>query len=151
MALLCEKRSHAHQRRLGAPMKITSEPGGDMQINIPEVVAEVRNAFIEYERALSTNDLDAMDGLFWKSSVTLRYGPNGTLVGHDAISAFRRARNIKGINRTLKNTFITTFGRDFAVTNTESESIWCDQSSKPDLGSNARRLANCFSARVGSA
>jgi hypothetical protein len=92
-----------------------------MQINIPEVVAEVRNAFIEYERALSTNDLDAMDGLFWKSSVTLRYGPNGTLVGHDAISAFRRTRNIKGINRTLKNTFITTFGRDFAVTNTESD------------------------------
>ena len=92
-----------------------------MQINIPEVVAEVRNAFIEYERALSTNDLDAMDGLFWKSSVTLRYGPNGTLVGHDAISAFRRARNIKGINRTLKSTFITTFGRDFAVTNTESD------------------------------
>jgi Protein of unknown function (DUF3225) len=92
-----------------------------MQINIPEVVAEVRNAFIEYERALSTNDLDAIDGSFWKSSLTLRYGPNGTLVGHDAISAFRRARNIKGINRTLKNTFITTFGHDFAVTNTESD------------------------------
>ena len=92
-----------------------------MKINIPEVVAEVTEVFMEYERALSTNDLDTIDALFWKSPLTLRYGPNGTLVGYDAISTFRRARDIKGINRTLKNTFITTFGHDCAVTNTESD------------------------------
>jgi hypothetical protein len=92
-----------------------------MLINIPEIVAEVTKVFMEYERALSINDLDTIDTLFWKSNLTLRYGPNGTLVGHDAISAFRRARNIQGIDRTLKNTFITTFGRDFAVANTESD------------------------------
>src|SRR5262249_48567614 len=92
-----------------------------MQINLPKVVAEVTKAFMEYERALTTNDLDTIDELFWKSPFTLRYGPNGTLVGHEAISAFRRGRNITGIKRTLKNTFITTFGHDFAVTNTESD------------------------------
>ena len=92
-----------------------------MQVNIPEVVAEVTEVFMRYERALGANDLDTIDSLFWRSSLTLRYGPNGTLVGHEAISAFRRARNIKGIDRTLKNTFITTFGHDFAVTNTESD------------------------------
>lgn len=91
-----------------------------MEINTPEVMAEVTRAFYEYEHALTTNDLDTIDKLFWKSPFTLRYGPNGTLLGHEAISAFRRARNIKGIKRTLQNTIITTFGRDFAVANTES-------------------------------
>jgi hypothetical protein len=94
-----------------------------VKVNTPEVVAEVTRVFMEYEHALRTNDLDAIDALFWKSPLTLRYGPNGTLVGHDAISAFRRTRDIKGINRTLKNTFITTFGRDYAVTNTESDRL----------------------------
>jgi hypothetical protein len=92
-----------------------------MEINIAEVVAEVRDAFMRYERALCANDLDAIDGLFWESPLTLRYGPNGTLLGHAAISNFRRARDIKGLDRRLKNTVITTFGRDFAVANTESE------------------------------
>ncbi len=91
-----------------------------MDIDIPEVVAEVRAAFERYEQALSSNDLDTIDALFWDSPATLRYGPNGTLVGHAAISAFRRARDIKGVVRTLENTRITTFGRDLAVANTES-------------------------------
>ncbi len=92
-----------------------------MEIDIPEVVAEVTAAFESYEQALSTHDLDTIDGLFWNSPSTLRYGPNGTLLGHAAISAFRRARDIKGVERTLKNTVITTFGRDLAVANTESD------------------------------
>jgi hypothetical protein len=93
----------------------------NMQINIPEVVAEVTQVFRTYEQALYTNDLDTLDTLFWRSPLTLRYGPNGTLLGHEAISSFRRARNITGIRRTLRNTVITTFGTDFAVANTESD------------------------------
>ena len=92
-----------------------------MEINIPEIVAEVTDAFMRYESALGSNDIDTIDTLFWDSSLTLRYGPNGTLVGHDALSAFRRARDISGVERTLKNTIITTFGRDLAVANTESD------------------------------
>src|ERR1700730_1747858 len=91
------------------------------EINIPEVVAEIAEAHGRYEQALRTNDLDVLDSLFCRSEHTLRYGPNGTLVGHPAISAFRRARNIKGIERTVLRTFVTTFGRDFAVTNSESK------------------------------
>ncbi len=97
-----------------------------MEINIPDVVAEVTAAFERYEQALSTNDLDTIDGLFRDSPLTLRYGPNGTLLGHAAISAFRRARDIKGLERTLKNTIITTFGRDLAVANTESDRLGSD-------------------------
>lgn len=92
-----------------------------MKINIPEIVAEVTEAFMQYEAALTSNDVDMIDTLFWDSPYTLRYGPNGTLLGHAALSAFRRNRNISGVERTLKNTVITTFGRDLAVANTESD------------------------------
>jgi hypothetical protein len=92
-----------------------------MNINIPEIVAEVTEAFMLYEKALTTNDVDMINTLFWNSDQTLRYGPNGTLLGHEALSAFRRGRTTSGVDRTLKNTVITTFGTDFAVANTESE------------------------------
>lgn len=91
------------------------------EINRPEVVAEVTEAHQRYEQALCANDLDVLDSLFWDNEHTLRYGPNGTLAGHAAISAFRRARNITGIERTVLRTSVTTFGRDFAVTNSESK------------------------------
>ena len=92
-----------------------------MEVNLPDVVAEVTEAFLRYEKALGTNDVATIDTLFWDSPLTLRYGPNGTLLGHAAISAFRHGRNIPGVKRTLRDTHITTFGRDFAVANTESD------------------------------
>lgn len=92
-----------------------------MEIDLPDVVAEVTEVFARYEQALCANDIDTLDSLFWKNPLTLRYGPNGTLIGHAKISAFRRARNIKGMERQLQNTAITTFGRDFAIANTESK------------------------------
>lgn len=92
-----------------------------MIINIPEVVAEVTAAFMLYEKALTTNDVAMIDTLFWDSPHTLRYGPNGTLLGHEALSNFRKTRKTTGVERTLKNTVITTFGQDFAVANTESD------------------------------
>lgn len=92
-----------------------------MEINRPEILAEVTKAFLRYEKALGSNDVATIDTLFWDSPRALRYGPNGTLVGHAAISAFRHARDIPGIRRTLRDTHITTFGRDFAVANTESD------------------------------
>lgn len=90
-----------------------------MEINLPEVVAEVTDAFTRYETALRANDVDTINELFWDSPWTLRYGPNGTLLGAAALGAFRRGRQRTGLERELKNTIITTFGRDFAVANTE--------------------------------
>ena len=90
------------------------------EINIPEVLAEATVAFDRYEAALAVNDLDTLAELFWDSELTLRYGPNGTLLGHAAIDGFRRARDIRGVDRTLRNTVITTFGRDVATANTEA-------------------------------
>ena len=91
-----------------------------MEINIPEIVAEVNEAFMKYEKAILANDVEMINELFWNDEKTLRYGPNGTLVSHAALSSFRRSQDIGAWERTLKDTYIVTFGRDFAVANTES-------------------------------
>jgi hypothetical protein len=90
-----------------------------MEINIPEVVAEVERAFARYERALVTNDVAELDMLFWKSPHTLRYGVTENLYGYDAIAAFRAARPAVNLARDLVKTVITTYGRDFATANVE--------------------------------
>ena len=79
-----------------------------------------RAAFLRYQRAVDTNDVETMNELFWTSPFTVRFGPNGTLVGHDAIANYRQTRTTAAEPRTLRNTVITTFGRDFAATNTET-------------------------------
>ena len=98
-----------------------------MKINIPDVVAEVKTAFQRYQRAVDTNDVETMNALFWNSPFTVRFAPNGTLVGHKAIAAYRQTRTTSPVERKLQNTVITTFGRDFAATNTESTKTWQPQ------------------------
>jgi hypothetical protein len=90
-----------------------------MKINEPAAVAELGAMLDRYDRAIASNDLDALDDMFWRSDKTLRYGPNGSLYGHAAISAFRRGRNIKGVERTRGRTVITTFGENFATADAE--------------------------------
>lgn len=90
-----------------------------MEINIPEVVAEVEQAFARYERALVSNDIAELDALFFKSPHTLRYGATENLYGYDAIAAFRVGRSPANLARDLVRTVITTYGRDFATANAE--------------------------------
>jgi hypothetical protein len=90
-----------------------------MDVNIPEILAEMQAAFAEYERALISNDVAALQTMFRRDARTLRYGPAENLYGWDAIAAFRAGRSPVGLARTLENTVITTFGRDFATANTE--------------------------------
>ena len=90
-----------------------------MIVNDPAVVAEVTAEFERYESALLGNDIATLDGLFWNSSLTLRYGVGERLYGYDAIAAFRTARAGGSPQRVLANTIITTFGQDFATANTE--------------------------------
>lgn len=90
-----------------------------MRIDDAAVVAEILAILDRYDRAIAANDLDALDGMFWRSDKTLRYGPNGSLYGHAAISAFRRARNITGVERTRGRAVITAFGADFATADAE--------------------------------
>jgi hypothetical protein len=89
-----------------------------MEIDIPEVVAEVAAAFAAYEQALVTNDVATLEALFRDDPRTIRYGIAENLYGMDAIRAFRRARSPLGLMRRLERTAITTYGRDFATANT---------------------------------
>lgn len=90
-----------------------------MEINRPEVLAEVTEACDHYERALVGNDLAALDALFWDSPLTLRYGAGENLYGIEAIRAFRAARSPAGLARRVLRRVITTYGTDVATANLE--------------------------------
>ncbi|HXZ21311.1 MAG TPA: oxalurate catabolism protein HpxZ [Pseudolabrys sp.] len=89
-----------------------------MEIDLPEVVAEVKAAFERYENALVLNDVGVLDELFRDDPRTVRYGVNEILYGHAEIKAFRGARSPVALGRKLARTIITTYGRDFAVAST---------------------------------
>jgi len=89
-----------------------------MEIDLPEVVAEVRIAFDRYEQALVTNDVAVLDSAFHEDPRTIRYGTNEILYGYDEIAEFRAARPPTGLNRTISKTLITAYGHDFAVAST---------------------------------
>ena len=89
-----------------------------MEIDLPDVLAEVRAAFERYEQALVSNDVATLDDLFRQDSRTIRYGLAENLYGHEEIEAFRAGRPPRGLMRSRSKTVITTYGRDFAVAST---------------------------------
>ncbi|HVB68874.1 MAG TPA: oxalurate catabolism protein HpxZ [Acetobacteraceae bacterium] len=86
-----------------------------MELNLPDVLAEVSAAFARYEAALVGNDVATLQALFWQDPRTIRYGIAENLYGSAEIAAFRAARSPAGLARSLSRTVITTFGRDFAT------------------------------------
>jgi len=89
-----------------------------MQVDLPDVLAEVSEQFARYEKALVTNEVAVLDELFRNDPRTLRYGIGENLYGYDAILAFRAARSPLGLVRRTEKTVITTYGRDMAVAST---------------------------------
>jgi len=90
-----------------------------MDINLPDVLAEVTAAVERYEAALVSHDVQVLDTLFWNSPHTLRYGAGENLYGYDEIRAFRAQRSPQGLARQVLRTAITTYGEDFATANLE--------------------------------
>ncbi len=90
-----------------------------VEINRPDVLAELQAVFARYEDALVNNRIDVLDELFWPSALTVRYGVAENLIGIEAIRAFRLARPATGLARTLSNTVLTTYGSDFGTAMTE--------------------------------
>jgi hypothetical protein len=89
-----------------------------MDVDLPDVLAEVTEQFARYEAALVSNDIAVLDELFRPDKRTLRYGVGENLYGHDEIMAFRAARSPIGLGRKTARTLITTYGRDTAVAST---------------------------------
>jgi hypothetical protein len=89
-----------------------------MELDLPEVVAEVTAAFERYERALVTNDVATLGALFRNDPRTIRYGIGENLYGFAEIEAFRAARSPAGLARRPSKTVISTYGRDHGVAST---------------------------------
>jgi hypothetical protein len=89
------------------------------EINRPDIVDEVTEAFRRYEEALVTNDVDTLVELFWDSPLTVRFGDAQSLYGHEEITAFRRARPAGDLRRDLDHVVITTYGTDAATASAE--------------------------------
>ncbi len=89
-----------------------------MEIDLPDVVAEVKAAFEAYERALVANDVAALDAMFRDDPRTIRFGGGENLFGYAQIKAFRAGRSPAGLARALSHTVITTYGRDVAIAST---------------------------------
>lgn len=95
-----------------------------MEINIPEVHAELLAEFDAYERALASNDIESVNAFFWDNAMTLRYGTRDgeCHYSHADIAEFRLKRGAVNQARNTKNQRIMTFGRDFGTTNIEYRS-----------------------------
>jgi len=87
-----------------------------MQIDRPDVVAEVTAAFTDYEDALVADEADRVVGFFAPAAV--RFGIADQQAGLEEQLAWRRAQPPLPPGRRLKDTIVTTYGADLAVVTT---------------------------------
>jgi hypothetical protein len=87
-----------------------------MIFNDPAVVAEVRDAFERYEKALLANDLAALDDFFLHRADTVRYGVSEVQYGIEEIRQFRSVQ--KPFKRGLDRVEIVSYGKDVATAST---------------------------------
>src|SRR5579862_947993 len=92
-----------------------------MQINDPEIAAELQALYPEYEAALMANDADTLTQMFWASPHSMRFGVTENLYGIEEIDAFRKGRSPANLARTVRRLDIVTFGRDFGSITLEFE------------------------------
>lgn len=84
-----------------------------MTINDPEVIAELSALYPRYETALVTNDVDSLVSMFWDGAQVMRFGATENLYGPAELGAFRKARPVANLARTITRLDIVSFGRDF--------------------------------------
>jgi Protein of unknown function (DUF3225) len=120
IALLCLTVASPPSGSLAQQQKLQESAKTMMEIDLPEVVAEVKVAFDRYNEAINSNDVAILDATFRNDPRTVRYGPAENQYGYNEISAYRAAPRAPAllVPRTLSKTVITTYGRDFAVAST---------------------------------
>ena len=90
-----------------------------MELNRPEIVAELRAEFARYEAALREHDVQTLNDFFLKDPGTVRYGVSEHCYGYDGVRAYRLAAQALPPGRKLLRTNIVTFGDDCASVATE--------------------------------
>jgi hypothetical protein len=93
----------------------------DSEINLPDVVAELRELYPRYEQALVSNDVETLVAMFWASPHVMRFGVTENLYGHHELEAFRHSRPAANLARKTKRLEIVAFGRDFGSITLEFE------------------------------
>ena len=88
-------------------------------INDPKIVREIQEQFAGYDQALIKNDLAALNGYFFDSPTTVRFGNAENLYGFSEIQAYRSSVPT-GVAIQRERTVITTYGNDFATVATLS-------------------------------
>lgn len=92
----------------------------NLEVNKPEVVAEVRAVFERYEQALIDKNVEVLDDTFWNSEHTIRYAMHENGYGFEEIHKHRVARPPgPGIKEERRRLEILTLGDSFAVVNLE--------------------------------
>lgn len=94
-----------------------------MIINDPEVIAELRALYPQYEHALVTNDVEKLVAMFWSGPQVMRFGAGENLYGPEELEAFRKSRPAVHLARTVTRLDIVSFGRDFASITLEFERL----------------------------
>ncbi|MFI7501627.1 AtzH-like domain-containing protein [Streptomyces sp. NPDC049687] len=89
-----------------------------MQVDLPQVIAEVTAAFSGYEEALVSDDREGILGYFRDSPDTVRFGIADQQTGVAEISHWRERQPPLPPGRKLLDTRISTFGTDFATVTT---------------------------------
>jgi hypothetical protein len=89
-----------------------------VEVDRPEIVAELTAIFAAYEQALVGNDSERLAGFFWDSERTVRFGIADHQLGADEVRQWRRAQRPLPPGRTLSGTRVSTFGTDFGVVTT---------------------------------
>ena len=92
-----------------------------MIINDPEVIAELRALYAEYEQALVSNDVEKLIGMFWEAPQVMRFGVTENLYGREEIEDFRKGRPATNLARTVTRLDIVSFDRHFASITLEFE------------------------------
>ena len=90
----------------------------NLEVDLPDVVAEVRAAYDRYNQAVNSGNIAILNSTFRDDPRTIRYGQAENLYGHKEIEGFRANARPLDPPRTLSETVITTYGRDFAVAST---------------------------------
>ena len=91
------------------------------EVNLPEVLSELRELYPRYEQALVSNDVETLVTMFWASPEVTRFGVTENLYGHEELEAFRKSRPSANLARSVSRLEIVSFGRDFASITLEFE------------------------------
>ena len=90
-----------------------------LQVNLPEVVAEITKIFHEYEHALMTNNVEKLNQYFWQDERVTRYGIGDRQWGIKELVAYRQSIPAPDFTRTLENLRVITFDQSTAICQVE--------------------------------